>query len=456
MYFFSFLAAFLLLRRLRKSMLLTEMGFKWDKPLNTASWVSLGLFIVASATLKETLQDWLGILYLTGILAYINREPDFKPIKSLVQAFYPYVLICFFSLLLELLFPDFHRKWEDLIGMGALAGFVYFFAAWVNFNKGQKALESERQKRLVEEEQRRIIEAHKSELEVLVAQRTAELTNQKEELLQTVEELKATQAQLIQQEKLASLGELTAGIAHEIQNPLNFVNNFAEVSAELLEELEEELRKGDIEEAVAIAGDVRQNLQKIGHHGKRADSIVKGMLQHSRVSNGQKELTDINSLADEYLRLSYHGLRAKDKTFNAGLVTDFASDLEKLEVVPQDLGRVLLNLFNNAFYSVQQKQKTSEPGFKPQVTVSTKRIGDEVEIRVKDNGSGIPENIRHKILQPFFTTKPTGQGTGLGLSLSHDIIAKGHGGTLAIETKEGQFAEFIIRIPSKKEKEVLI
>ncbi|MBA9077136.1 MULTISPECIES: sensor histidine kinase [Rufibacter] len=451
MYFFSFLAAFLLLRRLRKSMLLTDQGAKWDKTLNIASWVSLGAFIIFSNWISEFWEDVVGIAYLILVLTLVYKEKDFKMVRSLLQSFYPYVVICLLSLLLKLISPELHNDWDDYITMAALAGFVYIFAAWMSFNKGQKALEVEREKRIVEEKQRKIIEAHKEELERQVAQRTAELTKQKEELLHTVEELQATQAQLIQQEKLASLGELTAGIAHEIQNPLNFVNNFSEVSIELLEELKEEvfqhLPAAEQENAAEILQDLTQNLEKITHHGKRADSIVKGMLQHSRISTGQKEATDLNALADEYLRLSYHGLRAKDKTFNASLVTDFGADLQAISVIPQDMGRVLLNLYNNAFYSVSEKKKKLNGSFTPTVKVSTRRVGNSLEITVQDNGLGVPQQVLDKIFQPFFTTKPTGQGTGLGLSLSYDIITKGHGGELKINTREGEFAEFIITLP---------
>ncbi|HVW15881.1 MAG TPA: ATP-binding protein [Mucilaginibacter sp.] len=266
-------------------------------------------------------------------------------------------------------------------------------------------------------------------------------------LVSTLDDLKATQTQLVQREKMASLGELTAGIAHEIQNPLNFVNNFSEVSAELVDEMDEELDKGDVTEAKSIASDIKDNLEKIRHHGKRADAIVKGMLQHSRATSGQKEPTDLNALADEYLRLAYHGLRAKDKDFNAELIADFDEKLPKINVVPQDIGRVLLNVINNAFYAVQQKAKIVGPDFKPTVEVSTAQQNGSVVMTVKDNGTGIPENIREKIMQPFFTTKPTGEGTGLGLSLSYDIVVKGHGGKINVESKEGEGSEFTVMLP---------
>jgi signal transduction histidine kinase len=272
---------------------------------------------------------------------------------------------------------------------------------------------------------------------------------QKAELEHALEELKATQAQLIHTEKMASLGELTAGIAHEIQNPLNFVNNFSEVSNELLEEMKEEMDKGDMQEAKSIANDVKQNLEKIIHHGKRADAIVKGMLQHSRNSSGQKEPTNINDLCDEYLRLAYHGLRAKDKTFNARFETHFDDSLGPLLIIPQDLGRVILNLINNAFYAVTEKKtllKGENNNYEPTVSVTTKKLNNFVEITVADNGNGIPSKILDKIFQPFFTTKPTGQGTGLGLSLSYDIV-KAQGGELKVETKEGEGTAFIISLP---------
>ncbi|HOZ77903.1 MAG TPA: ATP-binding protein [Ferruginibacter sp.] len=277
------------------------------------------------------------------------------------------------------------------------------------------------------------------------------LQSQKQEIENTLSELKTTQTQLIQSEKMASLGELTAGIAHEIQNPLNFVNNFSEVNKELLVEMKDEIDKGNIGDAKAIADDVIGNEEKINHHGKRADAIVKGMLQHSRSSNGQKEPANINTLCDEYLRLAYHGLRAKDKTFNATLKTDFDESIGHINIIPQDIGRVILNLITNAFYVVDEKKKAPQPPeggvpYDPTVSVSTKKVGDKVLISVKDNGNGIPKNIVDKIFQPFFTTKPTGQGTGLGLSLSYDIV-KAHGGELKVETRENEGTTFIIQLP---------
>ena len=292
-----------------------------------------------------------------------------------------------------------------------------------------------------------VAEAHAQQ----AAEDLIKLQTEKKRAEDALTELKATQTQLVQSEKMASLGELTAGIAHEIQNPLNFVNNFSEVSSELISEMVEEVSKGHREEARALAEDVRQNLEKILHHGKRADAIVKGMLQHSRTSSGQKELTDINALCDEYLRLAYHGLRAKEKSFNALFETDFDQSIGKINIVPQDIGRVLLNLINNAFYAVNQKQKTEPAGYQPTVRIITKLskapsgVG-EVSITVSDNANGIPIKILDKIFQPFFTTKPTGEGTGLGLSLSYDI-AKAHGGDIKVVTKEGSFSNMTIYLP---------
>lgn len=288
------------------------------------------------------------------------------------------------------------------------------------------------------------------ELEMEVYKRTKELN-------QALEHLKNTQNKLIQSEKMASLGELTAGIAHEIQNPLNFVNNFSEVSSELIDEMKAELvslfgNESSWQSAGEIAEDIKQNLEKINHHGKRADAIVKGMLMHSRSSKGVKEPTDINALADEYLRLAYHGLRARDNAFNATLKTDFDATIGEIYVVPQDIGRVILNLITNAFYAVDEKKKQQPEGYEPTVTVSTESIipssgrPREVQISVKDNGIGIPQKVLDKIFQPFFTTKPTGQGTGLGLSIAYDIV-KAHGGELKFETNEGDGSKFIIQLP---------
>ena len=288
------------------------------------------------------------------------------------------------------------------------------------------------------------IQSRNIELEKKVYDRTQELTR-------TLQNLKATQDQLIQSEKMASLGELTAGIAHEIQNPLNFVNNFSEVNVDLIEELKEEVQKGNTEQAIQIANDIRDNELKIKEHGKRADGIVRSMLQHSRISTHKKELTDINILADEYMRLAYHGWRAKDKSFNSKYEIHFDPAVGKINIVAQDIGRVVLNLLNNAFYAVNKKKKellheNPDAAYDPVVTIRTKKTGNMIEITISDNGNGIPQKALDKIFQPFFTTKPAGEGTGLGLSLSYDIV-KTHGGELKVETKEKAGTTFIITLP---------
>jgi signal transduction histidine kinase len=300
----------------------------------------------------------------------------------------------------------------------------------------------------------RIIEKEKAKTRERELAQAREIEKAYHKLEQAHEALKSTQAQLIQSEKMASLGELTAGIAHEIQNPLNFVNNFSEVNNELVDELKSELAVGNTQSAADIADNIKDNQEKINYHGKRADAIVKGMLQHSRTSSGQKEPTNVNALCDEYLRLAYHGLRAKDKNFNAIISTDFDNSIGKINMVPQDIGRVLLNLINNAFYAVNEKQKENITGYEPAVTVSTALIqphlvGRSIQIKVADNGGGIRQNIVDKIFQPFFTTKPTGQGTGLGLSLAYDIV-KAHGGEIRIETEPGEGSAFTILLPTDK------
>jgi len=274
-----------------------------------------------------------------------------------------------------------------------------------------------------------------------------ELQRQKSETERALHELKNTQTQLIQREKMASLGELTAGIAHEIQNPLNFVNNFAGLNKELVSEMKEELLKGNYQEAKTLAEDIEDNGEKIFNHGQRAAGIINSMLEHSHGATGEKQPTDINRLADEYLWLAYHGLRARDKNFNAGIQTHYSDDVGTVNVVPQEIGRVFLNLYNNAFYAVNQKKKKLGKNFEPEVIMNTKRVDGHVEIHVKDNGTGIPQKALNKIFQPFFTTKPAGEGTGLGLSLSYDIVTKGHGGDIAVDTKEGEYSEFIIQLP---------
>jgi signal transduction histidine kinase len=389
---------------------------------------------------------WFWHLLLFAILALINFNPAFLRARSVMFAVLPFVVLSFFSYLLKIFFKNQYATIDDYVDVGITFTIIWMVAMLMISKKQRKALEREKLKTQAEEELNLRLAVQKAQLEHLVTERTSELVQQKNELEKALVELKATQAQLIQQEKLASLGELTAGIAHEIQNPLNFVNNFSEVNTELVDELHQAIDQGDLNEVKAIANDIKENEQKIVFHGKRADVIVKSMLHHSRSSNGVKESTDINGLADEYLRLAFHGLRAKDKSFNAGMKTDFDESVGTIDLIPQDIGRVILNLITNAFYAVAEKKKHIPEGYEPIVSVSTKKMSNEVEIKVKDNGNGIPQKTLDKIFQPFFTTKPTGEGTGLGLSLSYDIV-KAHGGELKVNTREGEGAEFIIKLP---------
>ncbi|MFD2999347.1 ATP-binding protein [Pontibacter toksunensis] len=399
------------------------------------------------------------VLGMLGFMLYGNyNEVGVADVHTQNALRYLAYLIPISTLLIVLVFPPFFRN-------NLLRPLNYVLEGVKRVNAGELKVEVPievqdeigalaRHFNLMTESLRRYAE----QMESLVAQRTAELERkskeleqQKMELQQTLDNLKSTQAQLVQSEKMASLGELTAGVAHEIQNPLNFINNFSEVSAELVEELRlgpaQQLQEEPRREANSLLTELAQNLSKIYTHGLRADSIVKGMLQHSRKSLGHKESTDINAFVNEYLRISYHGLRAKDKTFTATVVTDYDDEVGKAEIIPQDLGRVLVNLLNNAYYAVQTKQKKEGQAYEPLITVSTHRLSDAFEIRVKDNGTGISKEAMNRVFQPFFTTKPTGQGTGLGLSLSHDIVTKGHGGKLYFETAEGQYTEFIIQVP---------
>jgi signal transduction histidine kinase len=280
-----------------------------------------------------------------------------------------------------------------------------------------------------------------------IKQRTnTQLENQKNEIENTLDRLKSTQKQLIHSEKMASLGELTAGIAHEIQNPLNFVNNFSEVSGEMIEEVYEEIESGDIDEAKEILQNLKGNIEKINHHGQRASGIVKSMLDHSRTTSGEKVKTDINTLCDEYLKLAYHGLRARDRSFNADYKTAFDENIEPIKIVPQDIGRVVLNMINNAFQATQEKAKSGEENYRPLVTVTTKKMVKYIEISISDNGPGISDEMKDKIFQPFFTTKPTGQGTGLGLSLSYDIV-KAHGGEIYVVSNKRNSTKISFKLP---------
>jgi signal transduction histidine kinase len=333
-----------------------------------------------------------------------------------------------------------------------ISGMVVLFAGFliVFINNQRKKIQYHKKLQLIFEEQQQALVQQNQLLEDRVKERTAELMEQKENLQKALKELKASQQQLVQKEKLASLGEMASGIAHEIQNPLNFVNNFSEVNADLLLELKEllgkEITSANLEEMQQLLEDVIQNDRKIGHHGKRAENIVKSLMQHSRTNSGEAVLSDINQLAEEFLKLGYHSFRTKDKMAHIELHSSFDKELEQVHIVPEDIGRVLMNLYNNAFYSVMAKVKKSIPGFTPVVSVITKKDDRVIRITVQDNGLGISEKNLSKIFQPFFTTKPTGEGTGLGLSLSYEIV-KAHGGELKAFSKEGESATFVLELP---------
>lgn len=455
---FENVIAFIFLFYLRRQLKTNEIPEKWKKPINYGLIIVIILALLAgSGLVNDLILKFFSIFLISYIVYNIFTHPEFSGTKSLVYAALPLIAVSLIRDVFELAMPELFKTWDKVFDVASFFAFIWLVAMYITYRKQKKALLAEKVKALEREKEFQITQSIKAQLEIDVAERTAELVKQKEELEKALVDLKAAQSQLIQSEKMASLGELTAGIAHEIQNPLNFVNNFSEVSQELIDEMNQEIEKGDLAEVKAIAIDIKQNLEKIHHHGSRADNIVKGMLQHSRTSIGEKTSSDINVLADEYLRLSYHGLRAKDKSFNADFKTDLQTDLPKINVVPQDIGRVLLNLINNAFYAVNELRKKTDNSeeYKPSVTVSTStnEKGNEIIIKVADNGPGIPKQVKDKIFQPFFTTKPTGQGTGLGLSLSYDIV-KAHGGELKVESPypggvggKGKGTVFIVKLP---------
>jgi signal transduction histidine kinase len=424
----------------------------WDRWLRRL-WQPAAAIIVLGVAVGGPVAVWLDDLFFGSVLglgvAICWQLRSYRPAFWVGLGLAPYAAYMLLGVLLRLSGSD---PIHTLDSGGNLESLLVLWTGSLFFvaRSQHKTLAAEAQRRLeAEQEQRRILGQNHT-LEHEVNQRTAALAQQTDALRTTLQELRDTQEQLIQAEKMASLGELTAGIAHEIQNPLNFVNNFAEVSRELADELAEERARPtrDATLEAELLADLRQNLQKINQHGKRAASIVRGMLEHSRASTGERQPTDLNALCDEYLRLAYHGLRAKDKSFNATLQTDFAPVLPLVEAVGQDMGRVLLNLFTNAFYAVRQRQLAApEPGYAPTVSVRTAFVNREVCVVVQDNGTGIPEAVQAKIFQPFFTTKPSGEGTGLGLALSHDIVVQGHGGALEVASEAGMGTTFTIKLP---------
>ena len=452
---FTLIISIIIISYLRKSLNMAETMERWNKLFWWLFYAAIALLVVHfSYGGSGPVIQWLSIILLSIVIYIIYKNEEFKRASFFVTASVPYIIVSLLVYFLKALDLSLYTSWETWLEAATSFSVIWGFGTWLTNRKQRNELTKAREKALAEEKNNRIMAEMKAQLEVEVAQRTSELTKQKEELEHALNELKSTQSQLIQAEKMASLGELTAGIAHEIQNPLNFVNNFSEVNNELIEELKnewskaEEQRDRNLEED--LLRDISQNLDKINYHGKRADAIVKGMLQHSRVSTGQKDPTDINALADEYLRLSYHGLRAKNKNFNATIKTDFDRTIGEIMIVAQDMGRVLLNLINNAFYAVNEKFHRLKDGssYEPTVSVSTRKINQSVQITVQDNGNGMPAELKDKIFQPFFTTKPAGEGTGLGLSITYDII-KAHGGDIAVESSQGIGSKFIITLPIK-------
>jgi two-component system, NtrC family, sensor kinase len=414
-----------------------------DKYLKYA-WVGAIIINTTISFFAEKESDKIFYYFLFSFIIFITYKIDDPKIsRTLLIAILPIFLASALNSITEILAPNIHKNYNNDLETFYDFTLFWLFGFSIYAHRQNKKDRILRQK---EQEEHEKLLAQKNTLEHQVAERTAEILKQKNSLEQTVLELKSTQNQLIQAEKMASLGELTAGIAHEIQNPLNFVNNFSEVSVELCNELIEHLDKETFDKNFIkeTINDLTQNQQKITHHGQRAASIVKGMLLHSRNYPGVKELTDVNALADEYLRLSYHGLRAKDKSFNANFKTEFDPNLPKILIVPQDMGRVFLNLINNAFYAVSNNDADAKP---PIINISTQQSDNQIIIEIKDNGKGMSNEVKSKIFQPFFTTKPTGQGTGLGLSLAYDIVTKGHGGTIDCKSTENTGTVFSIKLP---------
>ncbi|GHB81165.1 sensor histidine kinase [Persicitalea jodogahamensis] len=444
-----FLIVLFFVQYIRKTLGTKETHPHWDQILIYSRFTAIFLMCGPWVFDYDAAFGWFWHIFMLAFVGVIYTRYEFKSVRSLMMSVIPLIVIGVLGDVTSLVSKSFYDNYNEYFDMFKVFAIIWVVAMWYQNRRQQKQLAAERLQRLEEEKQNQLMQARKAELEVLVAERTNEITRQKEELVIALDHLKTTQGQLVQSEKMASLGELTAGIAHEIQNPLNFVNNFAEVNTELIQELKEEQEKGDPDHELVeeILRDLADNMEKMVYHGKRADSIVKGMLMHSRTGTGEKESVDVNALADEYMRLAYHGLRAKDKSFNATLEKDFDPEVIVARVMPQDFGRVLLNIFNNAFYAVSQRARQEGEEYRPTVWLSSKLENGTVEIRIKDNGTGIPDEVRAKIFEPFYTTKPTGQGTGLGLSLSYDIIHNGHGGRLEVESEQGSHTLFIVRIP---------
>ncbi len=456
----EFIISIILFRYLQTHDNTKTLAPKWEMNFRIGMIASIIILILGSSLgFVRPFAVWITHFMLFGMMYLSQTRSELSPLKPYFKVVLPVVAVHSIKDLLKLFSPPGIEKFTGLFETAEAFVFIWFVATLVIVRRQENALKKQELKTLEQEKEIVKAEGMKLLLEKQVNERTLELRAQKEELQDTLANLRDAQDQLIHSEKMASLGELTAGIAHEIQNPLNFVNNFSAVSKELIQEIKEERSKEDkdrdFELENEILDDLEQNLGKIFHHGGRASSIVKGMLDHSRASTEDRVETDINALCDEYLRLSYHGLRAKDKSFNSSYKKEFDQELPGIHIVPQEVGRVILNIVNNAFYAVDKKNKElSSPFYEPLVTISTSaykkkssKNPEGIKICISDNGIGMSQEVCDKIFQPFFTTKPTGEGTGLGLSLSYDIITQGHNGTLDVESQKGEGSKFIIKLP---------
>jgi signal transduction histidine kinase len=421
---------------------------KWLKWGMVASGVLIALG--ASDLPPQLLYEFISFVLVGGIIYLILYSPELEIQKTLAITPLPIIATELLSYLIKTISFSTYEKIENYLDAAGFFALIWAVTMWINHRKQTKALEIERIISEAKAKQLKATAEKKSQLEILVAERTSEILKQKEELQEVIDHLKDTQEQLIQQEKLASLGQLTAGIAHEIKNPLNFVNNFSELSADFIEEIEEELTKlpesEEKENIQDLLENVKSNLTKIRHHGSRADSIVKSMLMHSRGGTGTKDPTDLNALIREYANLAFHGMRANPNPINVEILLDLDEQLQKINLNAEDFSRVILNLVKNAFDAMRDKINAQGASYRAQIQIKTKDLGNDVSIEVEDNGPGVPDEIRDKLLMPFFTTKKGTEGTGLGLSITHDII-KSHEGSLEIQSKVGEMTRFTIKLP---------
>ncbi|MFN3757571.1 MAG: sensor histidine kinase [Algoriphagus aquaeductus] len=448
------LVSLFLLFYLKRSFGTNELEDKLKKYLNYGMILAGVLAVITNTGIPPVYLYQFFSFLLVGVIIYlIVNTPAFEEHKNLAITPLPIIAVSLFRFLVKLYDEELYESIDTYIDAAGVFAFIWAVTMWVNHRKEIKEKKLEKLIAKEKERQFHIAQEKKNELERLVQERTSEITKQKEELQEALDSLRATQEQLIQQEKLASLGQLTAGIAHEIKNPLNFINNFSELSQDFLDEIDEELQKiphsSEVENIMDLLGDVKSNLGKIRHHGSRADGIVKSMLMHSRGGTGSKDPTDLNALVKEYSNLAFHGMRANPNPINVDIQLELEEPLDKVELNSEDFSRVILNLVKNAFDAMREKIAAENGDYKAKVIIRTKDCGENVLIEVEDNGPGVPDEIKDKLLMPFFTTKKGTEGTGLGLSITNDII-KSHEGTLTIDSKVGEFTRFSIMIPKKK------